>query len=44
MLVAFIKKYPSLQNVPVDYRLGTGHMSFFKDKVIYLKNRHDLLK
>jgi len=44
MLVAFIKKHSSLENIPDAYCLGKGHMSFFKDKLIYLKNRHDLLK
>ncbi len=44
MLVSFIKKYPALHNIPGQYCLGRGHMLFFKDKVGYLKMRHDALK
>lgn len=44
MLTAYIKKYPSTENIPPSYCLGKGHMSFFKDKVGYLKKRHEILK
>jgi deoxyribonuclease (pyrimidine dimer) len=44
MLTAYIKKYPSLDQIPVKYCLGKGHMRFFKDKLIYLKKRHEDLK
>jgi deoxyribonuclease (pyrimidine dimer) len=44
MLVAYIKKHPSLINIPENYKLGKGHMKFFKDKIFYLKKRHELLK
>jgi len=44
MLVAYIKKYPLLDDIPKNYCLGKGHMKFFKDKILYLKKRHDILK
>jgi len=43
MLVAYIKKYPSIDNIPSEYCLGKGHMRFFKDKLLYIKKRHDAL-
>jgi deoxyribonuclease (pyrimidine dimer) len=43
MLVAYIKKHPSLIDIPEYYCLGKGHMKFFKDKLLYLKKRHDSL-
>lgn len=44
MLVAYIKKHPKLESIPRDYCLGRGHMIFFKNKLMYLKNRHEKLK
>jgi len=44
MLIAYIKKFPLIENIPDSYRLGKGHMTFFKDKLIYLKKRHESLK
>lgn len=44
MLVAYIKKYPDIKDIPDNYCLGTGHMKFFKDKLLYLKRRHEELK
>ena len=44
MLVAYIRSKPSIDNLPQNYCLGKGHMRFFKDKVSYLKERHELLK
>ena len=44
MLVAYIKNYPSLDDIPERYCLGKDHMKFFKDKVRYLKNRYEILK
>jgi len=41
MLSTYIKKHPSLDNIPKEYILSKGHMRFFKDKIKYLKNRHD---
>lgn len=44
MLVAYLKKYKSLLDIPKEYCLGKGHMKFFKDKVLYLVERHEKLK
>lgn len=44
MLLTYIKKYPELKDIPEDYCLGKGHQKFFKNKLLYLKRRHDLLK
>jgi deoxyribonuclease (pyrimidine dimer) len=44
MLFAYIKKYPGIKDVPLRYVLGKGHMKFFKDKVLYLNERHAQLK
>lgn len=44
MLVAYIKRYPNIEHVPEKYCLGKGHMRFFKDKLLYLKKRHEALK
>ena len=30
--------------IPKEYRLGTGHVNFFKNKIGYLKKRHVALK
>jgi len=43
MLLSYIKKTKTI-DVPREYCLGKGHMKFFKDKVLYLKNRHELIK
>ena len=46
MLIAYIKKYSktNLDKIPNNYSLGKGHILFFKNKVLYLKNRHEKLK
>lgn len=44
MLVSYIRRYPELDSIPAGYTLGKGHMRFFKDKVLYLKKRHELIK
>ena len=46
MLIAYIKKYSktNLNKIPNNYSLGKGHILFFKNKVLYLKNRHEKLK
>ena len=43
LLLGHVKKHPKLNNIPENYTLGTGHINFFKNKILYLKNRHDLL-
>lgn len=40
ILVSYIRRYPDLSNIPATFRLGTGHMRFFKDKVLYLSKRY----
>lgn len=40
MLVAYIRKYPDLLDIPENFSLGQGHMKFFKNKVLYLRKRH----
>lgn len=44
MLIQNIKKYNSLEDIPLKYCLGKGHMKFFRDKVNYLVKRHELIK
>jgi deoxyribonuclease (pyrimidine dimer) len=38
-----IKGRFNLANQPKEFTLGTGHVKFFYDKLLYLKNRNDLL-
>ena len=33
----------SLDNQPKSFKLGTGHVKFFYDKLLYLKRRYDAL-
>ena len=45
MLMAFIRKHQiRKEKLPEEYRLGQGHMLFFKNKVRYLKNRHERIR
>ncbi len=46
MLLSYVRKHPSvdMEKMPKDYCLGKGHIIFFKNKVMYLKKRHGLLK
>ena len=44
MLVSYVKKHPDTGEIPKDYRLGKGHILFFKNKLLYLKKRHEQLK
>jgi deoxyribonuclease (pyrimidine dimer) len=44
MLVTYAKKHPDTGEIPKDYRLGKGHIMFFKNKLKYLKNRHEQIK
>jgi len=44
MLLGYVKKYPELCIIPSKYTLGKGHILFFKNKIKYLKIRHELLK
>ncbi len=40
MLLSYVRKYPGLEEVPENYCLGKGHQKFFKDKLLYLRDRH----
>jgi deoxyribonuclease (pyrimidine dimer) len=40
MLAGYVRKFPSLDGIPNSYRLGEGHIKFFKNKLKYLKKRH----
>ncbi len=44
MLLGYVKKYPTLEEIPERYCLGKGHIKFFKNKLKYLKKRHELIK
>jgi deoxyribonuclease (pyrimidine dimer) len=50
MLLGYVKRYPKIKiikdksEIPENYLLGKGHMIFFKDKLKYLKDRHELIK
>jgi len=44
MLVSYVKRYPNLKGIPEKFCLGTGHMKFFKDKIKYIKSRHEKIK
>ncbi|MGB9674627.1 MAG: pyrimidine dimer DNA glycosylase/endonuclease V, partial [Nanopusillaceae archaeon] len=33
-----------LEGIPSEYKLGEGHVLFFKNKLGYLKRRHELIK
>jgi deoxyribonuclease (pyrimidine dimer) len=46
MLLGYVKRYPTLNlnKIPKEYHLGKGHIKFFKDKLLYLKRRHELIK
>ena len=44
MLLGYVRKYPSLEIIPKKYVLGKGHIKFFKDKLIYLKKRHQKIR
>ena len=44
MLLGYVKKYPRLGKIPSKYCLGKGHILFFKNKLRYLKKRHELIK
>ncbi len=44
MLVGHARKYPLPSRKPQSYCLGPGHICFFKDKLLYLKKRHERLK
>lgn len=44
MLFGYVRKYPMNKDIPESYCLGRGHIKFFKNKLLYLKKRHEILK
>lgn len=44
MLLGHIDNFPLISTQPNEYCLGKGHINFFKDKIKYLKKRHELVK
>ena len=44
MLLGHVDKFPIIKEQPEKYCLGKGHITFFKDKIKYLKERHELIK
>ena len=44
MLLGYVRRYPEKKGIPEEYLLGPGHIKFFKDKLRYIKQRHELLK
>ena len=46
MLLGYVKKNPyiKIENLPKEYRLGEGHILFFKNKLKYLEKRFTKIK
>lgn len=44
MLVGYARKHPGIKCVPARYCLGKGHITFFKNKLLYLAKRHEEIK
>lgn len=44
MLLGYVKRNPAVVSIPEFYVLGPGHIRFFKNKLLYLKNRHESIK
>jgi deoxyribonuclease (pyrimidine dimer) len=44
MLLGHVDKFPVIKDQSKEYCLGKGHITFFKDKIKYLKERHELIK
>lgn len=46
MLLGYVRRNLNfnLSEIPETYRLGKGHIKFFKNKLKYLQNRHELIK
>ena len=46
MLLGYVKKYPKTieQKTPSNYKLGKGHILFFKNKLKYLEERFEKIK
>lgn len=44
LLLGHIDKFLVIRDQPKEYCLGKGHINFFKDKIKYLKERHEIVK
>jgi len=46
MLLGYVRKYPELniKKIPTQYKLGKGHILFFKNKLKYLEKRFNVIK
>ncbi|MCS7141076.1 MAG: pyrimidine dimer DNA glycosylase/endonuclease V [Candidatus Nitrosocaldus sp.] len=48
MLISYFRRYPLTRDdasrIPERFVLGRGHMIFFKDKLLYIKRRHDEIR
>jgi deoxyribonuclease (pyrimidine dimer) len=44
MLLGHVHKYPECKRIPPRYLLGPGHITFFKNKLLYLKERYNIIK
>lgn len=44
MLLGYVRLYPVKKDIPKYYKLGPGHIKFFKDKLKYIKDRHEIIK
>jgi deoxyribonuclease (pyrimidine dimer) len=46
MLLGYVKRHPKLilSRIPSKYKLGKGHILFFKNKLKYLEQRFNLIK
>lgn len=46
MLLGYVKRYPKLEleKIPKNYKLGKGHILFFKNKLKYLEKRFQIIK
>lgn len=50
MLLGYVERHPEIKivngksEIPEEYTLNKGHMKFFKNKLKYLKKRHEIIK
>lgn len=45
MAIGYYRKHPEMDGTePKEYKLGKGHIKFFRDKFIYLIGRHEQLR
>jgi len=44
MLFGYVRKNPEIKEIPQKYCLGKGHIKYFKNKLVYLQKRHEIIK